>query len=378
MLFSDVIGLDTIKSHLISSTQQGRIPHAQLFVGQGLLPIALAYAQAILCQHSENPQTCATMMSNLAHPDLHLVFPVATTEKIKSNPVSSLFMEEWREFVINNPYGNLFQWLQTLGIENKQGQIGVAESHEIIKKLSLKAYQGGYKVMIIWYAEKMNTEAANKILKILEEPPHKTVFLLLCEDQSMLLDTIISRCQLLEIPLLSEEQIAQALVQRLDCNYEVARDCARQANGNYNTALEHFQNLNQNHPFEAWTIQWIRTAFKAKGNPAVIHDLLVWSEQIATSGREVQKYFLEYCIEFFRQALLLNYEASSLVYLKTKLPGFDLKKFAPFVHGNNIIPIIEVLEEASYHIERNGNPKVIFSDLSFKLTRLLHQPMQPA
>lgn len=376
MHFSDVIGLDRIKAHLNDSTQNGRIPHAQLFVGQGILPIALAYAQAILCQNTENQQACSTMVSNLAHPDLHVAFPVATTEKVKSNPVSTLFMEEWREFVLNNPYGNLFQWLQSLGIENKQGLIGVAESQEIIKKLSLKAYQGGYKVMIIWYAEKMNIDAANKILKILEEPPHKTVFLLLCEDKSLLLDTIVSRCQILEIPLLSEEQIAQALVQRLECSYEMARDCARQANGNYNTALEHYQN--QSYPFEEWTIQWIRTAFKAKGNPAVINDLLVWSEQIATSGREIQKYFLDYCLEFFRQALLLNYGAPSLVYLKTKLPGFDLKKFAPFVHGNNIIQIIEVLEEASYHIERNGNPKVIFSDLSFKLTRLLHQPMQPA
>lgn len=374
MLFSEVIGLDHIKNHLVNGIVNNRIPHAQLFVGQGVLPLVLAYSQALLC--SENDTNCQTLVSKLTHPDLHFAFPVATTEKIKSNPTSSLFMEEWRTFVSQNPYGNLFEWLQSLGIENKQGIIGVTEAQEIGKKLSLKSFQGGYKVMIIWMAEKMNTEAANKLLKLLEEPPQKTVLILIAVDKSALLDTIVSRCQLLEIPSLSEEQIAQALIQQKNADYPTAREIARQANGNYNTALQVLQTLNESHPFEDWTIKWIRTAFRVKENKTVINELLQWAEEIAGAGRETQKKFLDYCIEFFRQALLINYGADSLTYLKIKHPGFVIEKFAPFVHGNNGIEIINALENASYHIERNGNAKIIFSDLSFKLTRLLHRPSE--
>lgn len=378
MLFKDVLGLEHIKNHLIAGVQNGRIPHAQLFVGQEALPVAMAYARYILCQNTGDENTggnvaCNLMMEKLGHPDLHFVYPVATNDKVKSHPVSSLFIEEWREFVLKNPYGNLFEWYQALGIENKQGIINVSEAQEIVKKLSLKAYEGGYKVMIVWMAEKMNTECANKLLKLLEEPPQKTIFILIAQDKAQLLDTVVSRCQVLDIPLLSEEIVANGLATREKIDYQEAREYARQASGVYNIALQLLSNQEED-VFEDWAIHWVRSAFRAKGNKAVINDLLQWSETLASAGREAQKNFLNYCASFFRQALLLNYKADSLIYLKIKDKNFALEKFAPFVHGNNILQIITSLEDATYHIERNGNPKIIFFDLSINLTRLLHKP----
>lgn len=378
MLFSEVLGLDHIKNHLITSVLNGRVPHAQLFVGQGVMPIAIAYAQYILCRNQANENTggndaCNLKINKLSHPDLHFVYPVGTNDDVKSHPVSAHFAEQWRAFILSNPYANLYDWFHYIGIEKKQGQISVDEAQEMVKSLSLKAYEGGYKVMIVWMAEKMHTSSANKILKLLEEPPEKTVFILITEDQEQLLTTITSRCQVLKIPLLSEEVVAQGLVDRQGATYEVAKDFARQASGDFNKAVQLFNNQGGDSQFEDWIIVWVRAAFRARGNKTVINDLIAWSENLAGTGREVQKKFLDYCVSFFRQAMLLNYKASSLVYLQIKDPNFALEKFAPFVHGANILEIIKALETAKYHIERNGNPKIIFTDLSIQLTRLLHK-----
>lgn len=378
MLFSEVLGLDHIKNHLITSVQNGRIPHAQLFVGQGVLPLVIAYSQYLLCgnsgfENTEGNASCNLKFNKFSHPDLHFVYPVATNDKIKKHPISNHFAEEWRNFLLENPYGNLFDWYTILGIENKQGNINVDEAQDIVKSLSLKSYEGGYKVMIIWMSEKMNSACANKLLKILEEPPEKTVFILIAEEEELLLTTIKSRCQLLKIPLLPEETLAQGLAQRENVAYAIAKDFARQASGDYNTALRLFKSSKEDHQFENWVIFWVRAAFRAKGNKSVINDLLSWSDTLASTGREAQKKFLDYCISFFRQAMLLNYKTPSLVYLQIKDPKFALEKFAPFIHGANIIEIIDALETANYHIERNGNAKIIFTDLSIQLTRLLHK-----
>ncbi len=377
MVFSEIIGLDHIKTHLTKSADIGRLPHAQLFVGShgsGTLPMAIAYAQYILCHNSEGENTqvnsCNLMCNKLAHPDLHFVFPVAANEKIKKHPISDLFLEEWRSFVRTNPYGSLFDWYQLLEIENKQGQISVEESQEIVKSLSLKAYGGGWKVMIIWHAEKMNSAAANKLLKLIEEPPEKTIFLLIAEDEGLLLQTIRSRCQLLHFPPLGETVIADALRNKI--TPERAALIARQANGNYARALQILEQAEGEEVFETWFINWIRIAFSAKTNIAAIQGLLSWSDEIAKKGRETQKKFLLYCLDFFRQALMLNYKADELVYFSPQTDNFTLEKFAPFVHGNNIAPINKEIQEALFHIERNGNAKIILADLSIKLTRLLH------
>ena len=381
MLFKDILGQDYIKNHLTKSASLGRIPHAQLFVGPegcGTLPMAIAYAQYILCSNTAKENntgnaSCNLKFDNFSHPDLHFVFPVATNDVVKSHPVSANFMVEWRNFIKEEPYGGLFDWFKKIGVQNKQGQIGVDEASEINKALSLKAYEGGYKIMIIWIADKMNTAASNKLLKLLEEPPAKTIFILITESLDDIIQTIQSRCQIIDFIGLSEATISDALVSKENCEIKRAQKIAHQSEGNYNKALHILKNNAEDYPFEAWFIEWVRSAFKAKGNAAAIQDLLSWSETIASLGREVQKQFLHYCIHFFRQALLSNYTVIDLVFLEPKENNFDLKKFAPFINGTNISAIFNELEEAIYHIERNGNSKIILTDLSIRLTRLLHK-----
>ncbi|RIV44630.1 ATP-binding protein [Flagellimonas pelagia] len=379
MLFKNVLGLEHIKNHLVTTAETGRVAHAQLFVGpegSGILPMALAYAQYLLCNNTGaeneggNP-VCNTKCASLTHPDLHFAFPVSNSDKIKSHAVSDHFLEEWRQFVKEQPYGNLFDWYRHIGIEKKQGQIGVDEAQDVVKKLSLKSYEGGYKVLIIWMAEKMNISAANKLLKLIEEPPNKTVLLLLAEEEEQIINTIRSRCQILHFPPLAEQVITDGLVQR-GVGAAEAHTIAQEANGNFNKALDLLNKDSEDLVFERWFVQWVRSAFKAKGNKGAVQELILWSDEVAKTGREVQKQFLNYCLTMMRQALLLNYKADELVYTKIHVQGFDLGKFAPFVHENNILDIVEELERAIFHVERNGNSKLIFTDLSIKLTRLLH------
>ncbi len=379
MHFKDIIGQHNIKKHLIQSVENKRIPHAQLFVappGSGALPMAIAYARTILCAGEEQPAghtPCQLKFDKLVHPDLHFVFPVATTEKIKDHPVSDLFLEEWRKFVLNTPYGSLFNWYQQLGIENKQGQIGVDEAENIVRKLALKSYEGGFKIMIIWMAEKMNSTASNKLLKLLEEPPKETLFILITEHEGQILNTITSRCQILHFRALGESEIRQALIEKEEAAEKLAASIAYRANGNYNSALHLLHNDANDATFEMWFIFWVRTAFKAKGNPSVINELINWSDEISKTGRETQKSFLLYCLQFFRQALMETYRVGSLAFYEPSDKKFDLQKFAPFVHGGNIEGISKAINDAVYHIERNGNAKIILLDLSIQLTRFLHQ-----
>lgn len=381
MLFQDILGQNHIKNHLTQSVDNGRIPHAQLFVGpegSGTLPMAIAYAQYILCankdgENSSGNNACNLKFKNFSHPDLHFAFPVTTSSKVKSKPVSNFYLEEWRQLLNEQPYGNLFDWYKLLGVDNKQGQIGVDEAHEIVKALALKSYEGGYKVMLIWMAEKMNTACANKLLKLIEEPPNKTIFILVVEDEGQIINTIRSRCQVLHFSPLAEEAIINALIKKYDLETSVATKIAHQSVGNFNKACDLVYQDSEDLQFEKWFIFWIRSAFKARGNKSAIHDLISWSEDIAKTGRETQKQFLNFCLDFFRQALMLNYNANDLVYLEPKTEGFKLDNFAPYIHGNNIMDISNELQDAIYHIERNGNSKIILTDLSIKLTRLLHK-----
>lgn len=381
MKFSDIIGQNHLKNHLIQSATSGRVPHAQLFIGpdgSGTLPMAIAYAQYLLCknvgeENSGGNDACNLKFKSLVHPDLHFVYPVATTDAVKKNATSDQFADLWRSFLKDQPYGNLFDWYQYIDIKNKQGQIGVDEAQEVLKKLALKSFEGGYKIMLIWMADKMNTEASNKLLKLLEEPPAKTVFILIAENEKNIIQTILSRCQILKFNPLNAKEIEEALLENEKCERHEAALIARQSQGNYNKALQLAKNKDNGLPFEKWFVQWVRAAFRAKGNAAVIQELIEWSEELAGLGRESQKQFLEFCIEIFRQSLLLNYNAADLVYYQTTVDSFKLEKFAPFVNGANIVEIFEELSNAIYHIERNGNAKMIFTDLSIKLTRLIHK-----
>jgi DNA polymerase-3 subunit delta' len=381
MLFSEILGQEHLKNHLIKSATTGRIPHAQLFVGpegSGTLASAIAYAQYVLCfntgqENNGGNEGCNLKFSQLSHPDLHFIYPTVTTEEVKSKPKSIDFIKDWRDFVLQNPYGGLFDWYTALGVENKQGEIRVDDAQEIVKSLSLKAYEGGYKVMIIWMADKMNIAASNKLLKILEEPTPQTLFILITESEENLIQTIRSRCQILHFNGLPEKVIAEALEKQEQLDSKTARKIAHQAQGNFNKALKLLGENNEDLPFEQWFVLWVRAAFRAKGNAAAIQDLIEWSEEIAKLGREMQKKFLLFCIEMFRQALLLNYQANSLVFMEPKVEKFKLENFAPFVNGNNILEIYQEVNDAMYHIERNGNAKIILTDLSIKLTRLIHK-----
>lgn len=381
MQFSEILGQEHIKNHLTRSADLGRIPHAQLFVGSegsGTLAMAVAYANYILCgnHNGENQgsnQSCNLKFQKVAHPDLHFVYPTVSTEDVKTKPKSIDFISDWRMFVMQTPYGGLFDWYSMLGVQNKQGEIRVDDAQEVLKSLSLKSYEGGYKFMIVWQADKMNIAASNKLLKLLEEPPEKTVFILISENEEDIIQTIRSRCQVLHFNGLSEHVIAEALISKEEIDIKLAKKIAHQAQGNYNKALHLSKDDGEEFPFEQWFVIWVRAAFRAKGNPAVIADLISWSEKIAGIGRESQKKFLQFCIDLFRQALLYNYEIPKLVYVEPTVENFTIAKFAPFVNGNNIHEIFQELSEAIYHIERNGNAKIILTDLSIKLTRLIHK-----
>lgn len=381
MQFSEILGHEYNKNHLLKSATQGRIPHAQLFIGPvgcGTLPMAIAYSQYILCQNSgdENSggnEACNLKFDHFSHPDLHFIYPTVTTDDVKSKPKSIDFITDFRQFLKENPYGSLFDWYQLLGVKNKQGEIRVDDAQEILKSLALKSYEGGYKVIIIWMADKMNIAASNKLLKLLEEPTDKTVFILISENEEDIIQTIRSRCQVVHFNALPEKVIEEGLIIKHNIDPKMATKIAHQAQGNFNKAMQLLSDDGEDSYFEKWFVDWVRAAFRAKGNAAAIQDLINWSDQIAGLGRETQKKFLDFCINMFRQALLLNYETPKLVYLEPKVDKFKLENFAPFVNGNNIQDIFKELSDAMYHIERNGNAKIILTDLSIKLTRLIHK-----
>jgi DNA polymerase III subunit delta' len=381
MLFSEILGHEHIKNHLIQSASSGRVPHAQLFIGPegtGTLAIAIAYAQYLVCSNSGNENSgnndaCNLKFSSFSHPDLHFVYPTVTTEDVKTKPKSLDFIQEWRTFLNQNWYGSLFDWYTILGVKNKQGEIRVEDANEIVKSLSLKSHEGGYKIMIIWMADKMNISASNKLLKLLEEPTDKTVFILISENEEDIIQTIRSRCQVLRFNALPEDVIVKSLVEQHSISENSAAKIAHQSQGNYNKALQILNEDVEEFPFEEWFVTWLRAAYSAKKNASAINELIQWSETIASIGRESQKKFLSFCIDVFRQALLLNYQTEKLVYFEPKVNGFTLEKFAPFVTGNNISDLFTALSDASYHIERNGNAKIILTDLSIKMTRLIHK-----
>ena len=371
MTFEDIIGQSFLKTHLKQSVNSGRIPHAQLYVGKrgvGALPLAVAYADYLMTQQQEG----VGVMNPLTHPNIHFVYPVTTSDMVKSKPISSNYLAEWRSFLETTPYGSINDWYELVGVGNKQGNIGVEEANDVVSKMSLKAFNGGYKVMIVWMAEKMNTMCANKLLKLIEEPAKKTVIILVVEDEEQLINTIRSRCQVVHLNPLSEETIKNSLIEMHQAEDGLAQSIAHQSEGSYSRALELLKQEPDDLKFEAWFIAWVRTAFQAKSNKQSINNLMAWSAEISKAGREIQKQFLDYSLRFFRQALLYNYGSKQLVFINLSDKSFKFDRFASFIDASNIAEISKEIEQANYHIERNANPKIVLTDLSIKLTRLLH------
>lgn len=374
MQFKDVIGQEAVKQRLISSVQKNHVPHAQLFLGPagcGKLPLALAYAQYILCPNRTETDSCGVCptcqkMQKLVHPDLHFVVPTATTKKIKSNPESDLFMEEWREYVFQNQgYVDTSSWYTFLDVENKQGYMSVRDAASLLRKLSMKSYEGEYKIAIIWMAEKMRVDTANKLLKLLEEPPEKTVFLLIAEDQEELLATIKSRTALVKIPAIANDKIEMALFERLGCTAQQAHDAAMISEGNWLNACHSVQESEDRKFFFTTFQQWMRLCFRA-----AYSELIDFSNNARSLGREKQKELLDYGLRIIRNSLLFDNGLAEIVMLPDDEKQFNAK-FAPFVNPANLAQIAELFEEAIRQIERNGYAPLIFTDVSFKMVALL-------
>ena len=369
-----VVGQENILEQLKLISSGDRIAHSYLFTseeGAGALSISIHFAKALLCSGANNAN-CLLKVNSLSHPDLHFVFPTNTNNEIKKNSISDNFISQWREAVLDNPYLNLYEWSEKIGISNKQANISVHEAKSINKKMSLKSFEGGYRVMIIWMAEKMNIDCANKLLKLIEEPSPKTVFILITENENTILPTIRSRCQKINLSPIQTKSIAQSLVLNNIADEGLANKIATLCMGNYNQALKMSSVNQENLEFESLFIEWVRLAFKAKTQKSAVSSILIWSEKISKLPKEKQKKFLGFATETFRQAVLYNY--SSLKTLNIfGASDFKFENFAPFIHNNNILEIFEELDSALKHLERNGNAKIIITDLSIKLTRLIHK-----
>ena len=375
MLFQDVIGQEETKKKLIKTVEENRVSHAQLFSGPegaGSLPLAIAYAQYISCEDRSGNDSCGTChsclkYSKLIHPDLHFILPVASTPKVKE-PLTDKFLEEWRASFLENPYLNPAEWYKAIGLENKQGFINVDESNEIIRKLSLKSYESEYKVVIIWLPEKMNKPTANKLLKIIEEPPSKTLFLMITENSANILPTIYSRVQMIKIPKLEEKEILLTLQQKYNFEEVKMKDAAHLADGNYLKALNVLEEAEENKlHFEKFTalmrLCWIND----------ITGILNWVEEIARTGRESQKQFLDYGLRIIRENFLININQgiSDEMNRMTQYESNFSVKFSKFIDKNNVFGIANGFNQASLHIEANANGKIVFLDMANKLAKLI-------
>jgi DNA polymerase-3 subunit delta' len=367
MLFKDVIGREELKEHLRHTVQNKRISHAQMFLGKegaGGIPMALAYARHILCEQPTGEDSCGTCrnctrMDKLEHPDVHFSYPVQLVSKKVDN--SDDVVDKWRELVLENPYFSTDDWYDKQLGNNKQGTIGTKEAESIVKKLSLKSFEGGYKILIMWLPELMNISASNKLLKIIEEPPANTLFLLVSENSERIITTILSRTQLVKVLPAKEDEIATYLANKYELSAAEAQNFAHLAERNIAEAIhliKHSESSNFN--IENF-IQWMRLCYKRD-----VAGTIEWVDRVAKAGREDQKSFLRYCLQMFRNAIVGHYTGGQTVTLTQEQSAF-LQKFAPFINHNNIVPLTEAVEEAHYHIERNANPKILFMDVSLKI-----------
>lgn len=367
MLFADVIGREDLKEHLKQTVQKGRISHAQMFLGKegaGGIAMALAYSRYIFCEDKTAQDSCGKCrnclrMDKLEHPDLHFSFPVQLVSKKVDG--SDDVIGQWRNMIKENPYFNLDDWYDQQEGNNKQGTIGTRESESIVKKLSLKSFEGGHKILIMWLPELMNASASNKLLKIIEEPPAKTLFILVSENSDQIISTILSRTQLVKILPAKEKEIAAFLSEKYQITAAEGENYAHLAERNIASAiqlLKHSASASFN--IENF-ISWMRICYKRD-----VAETIDWSEKIAKAGREDQKSFLRYCLQMFRNAIVGHYTGGETVTLTNEQSAF-LSKFAPFINHNNIVPLSEAIEEAHYHIERNANPRILFLDLSLKI-----------
>ncbi|MFW5755259.1 MAG: ATP-binding protein [Tangfeifania sp.] len=372
MFFKDVIGQEEIKKRLIRSVKEERISHAQLFTGPegtGKLALALAFAQFVSCRNRGETDSCGECPScrkyqKMAHPDLHFVFPVFPTKEFKK-PVSDDFLPRWREMVKKTPYFTLSQWLGFIENENAQGLIYERESDSIMRKLNLKSFEAEFKVMIIWLPEKMHPACSNKLLKLIEEPPNKTLFLMVTENEESIITTIRSRAQLLKVPFIDNESMKNALEKTDGINKEQIPDAVHLAGGNYIRALEYL-NPNEDTQFYFTKFQeMMRFAYKRE-----VKELVDWAEEMGRIGRDRQKSFFNFALRMVREYFVMNMNKPSLIYLNEEEKNWG-KNFAPFINERNIVPFAKEFELGIKHISMNGNARIIFLDTALRMVRLI-------
>lgn len=372
MQFRDVIGQGPTKSLLIQLAQEHRVPHAMLLIGppgNGKLAMALAFAQYLNCRQKTAHDSCGVCSSclkykKLIHPDLHFTIPVVKTASI-SKPTSSDFLAKWREFFLANPYPVFERWNQFIAEENKQGMIYVDEAADIIQKLNKKAYEADFKISLIWLPETMHLTCANKILKVLEEPPANTLFILVTEEEQRLISTIRSRCQTIRMPKIAEEDLAEAMARHEAIDDNNPLTIAKIANGNYIMAEE----LLQENEVRKYNHRQY-TALMRAGYSRNLSDLLAWSDEISSIGRTRQIGFLRYCNEFTRENFMANFKQPGLVSMDEEEEKFA-RKFAPFIHEKNVLHLYAEFERSLRDIASNGNPKAIFTDTALKVSKLI-------
>ena len=370
--FKDVIGQEALKEKLRREVDEGHIPHAQLFCGPsgvGKLALALAYARYLCCTNRTNGEACGHCQSckqweQLIHPDVHFMFPIVSNEK-KKKTICADYLTEWRELLINSPYFSYSQWLEAIDAENSQALIYAKESDEITKTLSLKPIQGDFKITIIWLPEKMNEPCANKMLKLLEEPPERTIFLLCSEEPERMLPTILSRAQRINLPRLTEIEIAEALQNKYGIEPRDSETLAHLANGSFVKALDQIHLNEDNDKYLELFISLMRLAYARR-----IREMKAWSEEVASLGREKQKELLTYCQRMIRESFIANFHQKQMSFMNLEEQNFT-SRFAPFVNEGNAMGIMHELSEAQIHIEQNVNPKMVFFDLSLKMIVLL-------
>lgn len=370
--FSEVAGHKEIKQRLVRSVQESRIPHAQLFHGQsgyGTLALAVAFARYILCTDRLLDDSCGhcpscMKLDKLVHPDLHFSFPVTTTSTF-TKPVSDNFIEEWRKTFIGNPYLTLQQWYGSLGVENKQGIINKPEAESILKKLSLKSYEAEHKVLIMWMPEKMNATASNTLLKLIEEPPPFTVFILVSEDPGQLLPTVVSRTQMIKVPGLKDAELLEALKKSHAGNDSELQNAVNLAEGNLNHAMEILAMSEEAGYNLELFMRIMRLSYRRRWQ-----EIFDWVEEVAGLGREKQKSLLAYAVRMIRANYLMNLEVPDLVRLNPDEAEFS-QRFSAFIHEGNAPEIAGELEKASLHIEANAYARIVFLDFALTLVKLI-------
>lgn len=377
MKFSSIVGQGAVKQRLVKTVKDSRVSHAQLFFGpegSGKLATAIAYAQFINCTDKQENDSCGLCPScvkyeKLIHPDLHFVYPTAKTKQVEK-PTSNDFVTQWRELIQEKSgYIKLPFWYEKIGIEKKQAIINARDCNDLIKKLSYKTYEADYKVMIIWMVEKLFYSAAPKILKILEEPPDKTLFILISENQEQIINTILSRTQLVKFPRINGDDLRKKL---LDDGHESARvnEVVKIVKGNYIEANRLLTESDEEEFNFSLFINWMRLCF---GNN--IADILDFVIDISKMNREKQKSFLKYVLRMVRESNLINNEGNDLVILNKNesafIYGTGAKKFYPYINSKNVFLITDELNKSVYQVERNVNPNILFTDLSLKIGKYL-------